>query len=341
MRVKPRRHGFTLIELLVVIAIIGLLISLLLPAIQAAREAARRAQCQNNLKQIGLAVHSYCDAVKSFPPSACVKVGMVFSANNESWSIHGRLLPYLEEGAAYRQVDLNKSWNMQTATGVPLLRIPVYFCPSDPNDTPRLDAAGNPLIYPQTYGFNYGTWLVFAPATQQKGDGVFFVNSRIQPKDITDGTSKTLCAAEVKAFTPYVRNTPDPGPNVPSSPGSIAGLAAGGQAKLGPSTNLNTGHTEWCDGRVHHAGITTVFTPNTVVPYVQGGQTYDIDYNSRQEGSSTTQNSYAAVTSRSCHPGIVNVVMMDGSVRSVQENIELRVWRALGTRAGGELRAEF
>ena len=150
--------------------------------------------------------------------------------------------------------------------------------------------------------------------------------------------SNTLAAAEVKAFTSYFRNTADPGPAVPMSPAQVAGFASGGRFKLGPATNDNTGHTEWCDGRVHHSGITTVFTPNTVVEYLHSdGETYDVDYNSMQEGRSASQPTYAAVTSRSYHPGVVNTCLMDGSCRSISETTELNVWRALGTRATGEV----
>lgn len=161
---------------------------------------------------------------------------------------------------------------------------------------------------------------------------------RLRPTSITDGLSNTLCAAEVKAFTSYVRNTSDPGPVVPTSTAQIATMSAGGQLKLGPALNDNTGHTEWPDGRVHHSGFTTIFTPNTVVPFTTGGITYDIDYNSRQEGNSATIPTYAAITSRSYHTGgVVNVAMMDGSVRALSKGILLTTWRALGTRAGGEV----
>ena len=125
---------------------------------------------------------------------------------------------------------------------------------------------------------------------------------------------------------------------MPTSPAQVAGLVGGGQFKLGPTINDNTGHTEWCDGRVHHSGITTVFAPNTYVAYAHSdGNTYDVDYNSMQEGRSATERTYAAVTSRSYHPGVVNACLMDGSVRSISETIELTVWRALGTRQGGEV----
>jgi len=337
MRGRERQRGFTLVELLVVIAIIGILIALLLPAVQAAREAARRSSCMNNLKQIGLGLHNYLSSNRSFPPSFCIRRGTVLSGNNGSWSIHGRLLPYLEQASAYDQVQLHISWSDQLATGVPQLRIPTYVCPSDPNDTVRTKD-GAPYVYPQTYGFNFGTWFVYDPSTGRGGDGAFYVNSKTRPADMRDGLSNTLAAAEVKAFTSYFRNTSDPGPAVPSAPAQIAGLASGGQFKLGPTTNSNTGHTEWCDGRVHHSGITTVFTPNTFVEYVHSdGNTYDVDYNSLQEGKSATQRTYAAVTSRSYHPGVVSTCLMDGSCRSVSETIDLTIWRALGTRGNGEV----
>jgi prepilin-type N-terminal cleavage/methylation domain-containing protein len=339
---QRNRRGFTLIELLVVIAIIAILIALFLPAIQQTREAARRMSCRNNLKQIGIAMHNYLESHSKLPPSYAIQQGTTLSGNNGSWSIHGRILPYLEQANAYKKVDLQIAWDAQLDTGVPTMRVPVYVCPSEVNDRVRTFSDGRPKTHPHTYGFNFGTWQVFDPATGQGGDGAFFVNSSLSMKDFPDGSSHTLLAAEVKAFTPYFRNSSDPGSTVPSSPSMIAGFASGAQFKLGLTTNSNTGHTEWCDGRVHHSGITTTFGPNRFVPYTHtDGNTYDVDYNSLQEGKSTTQPTYAAITSRSYHPGIVNVVLMDGSVRSVSENINLAVWRALGTRNGGETVGSF
>ncbi len=336
-----RRCAFTLIELLVVVAIIAVLIGLLLPAVQKVREAANRLKCGNNGKQIALAVHNYESTHGVFPPAMYHGPGTVFQNNNGSWSVHGRILPYLEQANAYVRVNLETAWDAQGNTGVPTTRIPVYVCPSEINDRVRTNN-GAPYVYPQTYGFNFGSWFVYDPASGQGGDGMFHPNARLTHGAVTDGTSHTLCAAEVKAFTPYVRNTPDPGPNPPASPAAVAPLCAGGQLKLGPNTNDNTGHTEWPDGRVHHSGFTTTFTPNTVVPFTHEGRPYDIDFNARQEGSSATQRTYAAITARSHHGGgTVNVALMDGSVRSVPKEIPLAVWRALGTRRGGEVPADY
>ncbi len=231
-----------------------------------------------------------------------------------------------------KQIGLGTDWHLQVSTGVTHLTIPVYQCPSDPNDHHRT-RNGKPYVAPTTYGFNMGNWLVYDPTTGATGGGSFAVNGRVRPADFVDGMSNTLAAAEVKAYQSYVRNTGDPGPAVPLSPTFVAGLS--GQNKLGPDPNSNTGHTVWPDGRVHHTGFTTLFTPNTFVPYTVGGTTYDVDFNSRQEGKTNSQPTYAAVTSRSHHVGIVNVLLMDGSVRSVGDSISRSIWHALGTRMGG------
>jgi prepilin-type N-terminal cleavage/methylation domain-containing protein len=322
------RQGITLIELLVVLAIISILAGLLLPAVQQAREASRRMACKNNLKQMSLAVQNFRDAHDSFPPSFTVDYGRL---QRGSWSIHARILPYIERIGEQLKVDLDLDWHGQLDSGIPQLGIPVYLCPSDPHPDVR-HKNGRAYVHPVTYGFNMGSWFVFDPRTLQSGDGAFRVGRPTKPRDFRDGLSNTLCAAEVKAYTSYVRNTSDPGPLVPRTPSDLQRFS--GDQKLGPTLQQNTGHTVWSDGRVHHTGFTTVFTPNRRVDYVYEGRTYDINFNSQQEGRSLTQPTYAAVTARSYHAGVVQCAFMDGSVREIADSIDLDVWRAFGTREG-------
>jgi prepilin-type N-terminal cleavage/methylation domain-containing protein len=143
-----------------------------------------------------------------------------------------------------------------------------------------------------------------------------------------NGLSNTLAVAEVKAYTPYYRNAAYSDLTIPLTPAELCAL--GGDFKS------ESGHTEWVDGRGHQTGFTTVFTPNSRVPCTQGGQMYDVDWTNQQEGKSTTVATYAAVTARSFHPGVVNTMLLDGSVRPVADSVELTAWRALSTRAGGE-----
>ena len=341
-RRSPLARGFTLVEMLVVIAIIATLIGLLLPAVQGAREAARRMACSSNLRQLALATLAYESTNRRLPPSMLHRPGTVFSNNNGSWGVHGRILPYIEEAAAAVRVNLEVAWDLppNSTSGVPTTRIAVFVCPSEANAVMRTKN-GAPFVFPHNYGFNFGTWFVYDPASGTGGDGAFFPNSRLKLGQVSDGASKTLCAAEVKAFTPYVRNTSDPGGQFPpgsppAAPAAVAALAAGGDAKVGPATNDNTGHTEWPDGRVHHSGFTATFPPHTRVPFTRTGQDYDIDYSSRQEGSSATVRTFAAITARSYHTGIVNAARLDGSVQAMADGMDSAVWRALSTRAGGE-----
>ena len=163
---------------------------------------------------------------------------------------------------------------------------------------------------------------------------MFYPDSFLSFRDCLDGASHTLLLSEVKAWTPYTRNG---GPVSASMPTSLqeaeAIVASGAQFK-------ETGHTEWPDGRVHHTGITVTLTPNSKVRYTHGGRTYEeMDYNSWQEGKNghAGQPTYAMITSRSYHVGLVHSAMVDGSVRAVSESIDRETWHDVGTRNGYEV----
>jgi prepilin-type N-terminal cleavage/methylation domain-containing protein/prepilin-type processing-associated H-X9-DG protein len=322
--------AFTLVELLVVIAIIGILVALLLPAIQAAREAARRSQCKNNLKQLGLAVLNYESSKKHLPPSVEINSKTQVGAANGAWGVHGHILDYMEEQSVKGLAEITTAWDFQQP--ISALRITSHSCPSDTQAGEIRDPGGGKvLLFSTTYGFNMGTWFVYDPATNLGGDGVFFPNSSLKLAKISDGASKTLMVAEVKAWTHYTRNggTQTTIPNTADEAAAI--VATGGEYK-------NTGHTEWPDGRVHHTGFTATMTPNTFVKYVKGSESLDADYNSWQEGKDWPGGSptYAIVSARSYHSGGVNVAMVDGSIQTVNDDINLLVWRAKATRAGNE-----
>jgi len=328
----PRTRAFTIVELLVVIAIIGILIAILLPAVQAAREAGRRTQCKNNLHQLATATLSYESIHSRLPPSVIIDLATNPTANNGAWGVHGHLLNYLEQGNLRNVVDIGVAWDFQEP--ISGLRIGVFSCPSDaPAEDVRDPGGGKVLLYATSYGFNLGTWFVFDPATGRGSDGAFYPNSFLPLGRFADGTSHTLLAAEVKAWTHYTRNGGPPSTDIPNSLAEAAAIVASG------AEYKNTGHTEWPDGRVHHTGFTAAMTPNTFVPYERDGQVLDADYNSWQEGKGGAdgQPTYAIVTSRSYHGGGVNAAMVDGSVQTFDSTISLATWRALATRAGHEV----
>lgn len=335
------RAGFTLIELLVVIAIIAILIALLLPAVQQAREAARRIQCKNNLKQIGLAVQNYLDSHSVLPPSYCIG-----AAKGGTWSIHARILPFLDQANAFNHADLNVGYSdpPNSTSGITAQFLPAYRCPSEVNGA---NSVSTPSYFPPNYAFNAGTWKVFTPLSANladggtPGDGAFGPNARFTMANFTDGTSNTLCFSEVKTYTNQIGNDAAATDTLPNL-AMIAGFTSG--------TFSTNGHREWVDGKIHETGFTTAFTPNTRVQIANKGTTASTptvegDYIScKERGTSATcagRPTYAAVTSRSYHVGVVLSALMDGSVRSISENIDLNVWRSLGTRSGGEVVGDF
>jgi hypothetical protein len=281
---------------------------------------------------VGLAVLNYESAYKALPASAIVDLSVTATGNNGSWGVHGRILPFLEEASLYQQVNVNVAWdNQQAISG---LRIPPYACPSDGGaDEIRDPGDGKAFLYSTTYGFNMGTWFVYDPQTEAGGEGAFFPNSHLRLGAIADGTTKTLMASEVKAWQFYRRNGGPAGTEIPNTPEAAAAMVASA------AETKNTGHTEWPDGRVHHTGFTDTLQPNSFVPFDTGeGGIVDADFNSWQEGKNGAAGSptFAVVTSRSHHEGLVQAVMLDGSVQAFTNDTNLPTWRSLATRAGGD-----
>jgi prepilin-type N-terminal cleavage/methylation domain-containing protein len=208
-------RGFTLIELLVVIAIIAVLIALLLPAVQQAREAARRTECKNNLKQIGLALHNYHDTFRTFP---CGWIGVEDGFQTAHDGINGvgwgaMILPYLDQSPLYNRFDANVGIEHPVNDPFRLNTLTVFRCPSDPQpDRFQIEEEGNPgtvicELPIANYVGSFGTFELDGcenpPGTfpvgangQCFGDGVFYHNSRVKIRDITDGTSNTFFVGE-------------------------------------------------------------------------------------------------------------------------------------------------
>jgi prepilin-type N-terminal cleavage/methylation domain-containing protein len=328
---RRQTGGFTLVELLVVIAIIGALVGLLLPSVQSAREAARRSACHNNLRQIGLAIQNFENATKAFPPAS-----WAVPTSGDPWSGQARMLPYIEGDSLFKQIDFSQSYgaaankNLFPPNGVAALKVDVLVCPSEINGRSRLDASGVPQHFPTTYGLCTGVYKVYDPVTRTDGGAAFAPFVPLRARAFTDGLSKTLALSEVKAFTPRSQDIAGLPDQPPATPAAAAGLAD-------PATFRDTGHTEWVCGRTLQTGFTTSFPPGTAVTYTHtDGAKYDIDICGSREGLSTTVPTYAAVTSRSHHAGVVSTSLMDGSVRAVSSSIDGGLWRTLSTRAGNE-----
>jgi prepilin-type N-terminal cleavage/methylation domain-containing protein/prepilin-type processing-associated H-X9-DG protein len=333
-----RRRAFTLLELLVVIAIIGVLIALLLPAVQAAREAARRVQCSNNLKQLGLAIHNYEGIWGGMPPSALVVPAAAGTIWTSDFGVFARVLPQIEQGGIFNALNLNSSYGDPGNMTATSQAIDTFICPSEV----RRDCENNAtfgLVGPTNYGFCLGDWFVFAgPAGGPITRSAFGPNLSRRWADFTDGASDTLLMAEVKNWQVNIRdcgllsriNDPAnvPGPDV--DPKTIAPEYEGNGCSL-----RIEGHCEWPEVAVHHIGMTTAWPPNKRTPGGPGFTIPDVDLVSRREriGGPT----FAAVTSRSYHPGGVNVLLGDGGVRFVKNTIAGQSWRSLGTVAGGEI----
>ncbi|MDB5343607.1 MAG: prepilin-type cleavage/methylation protein [Schlesneria sp.] len=328
---KSRRvwkSGFTLIELLVVIAIIAILIALLLPAVQQAREAARRLQCRNNLKQFGVALHNYHDAFSAFPPACVLQLSQVA----DSFSAHARILPFVDQGSLQALINFSVSYTAQPQ--VAQTRVAMFLCPSEVHD--QANTTTGFTHYPSNYAVNFGTWFAWDPNTGAIGDGAFGVNSKFSTANFTDGTSNTIGIAEVKTYQALLRDGGSPNTVGVAPPSTGAEVLA-----YGGTFDPVLAHSQWVNGMMVQTGMTTAFTPNTTTTYMNGSSSVDVDFMSSRLGISATNLSYGTMTARSYHAGIVHALLMDGSVRAFNSNIDRGVWRALGTRANGEVTSEY
>jgi prepilin-type N-terminal cleavage/methylation domain-containing protein/prepilin-type processing-associated H-X9-DG protein len=294
------RRAFTLIELLVVIAIIAILIGLLLPAVQKVREAAARIKCQNNLKQIGLAMHNYHDANQHLPP------GDPSTGSYGTWQVS--VLPYIEQDNLYKlYVNFGNAQgsgitysSTVNRTNVTSRTLPILTCPSDPN-AGHFQPFG---VSMHNYAVNFGN----TTRTQGTYNGVLFGgapfsynNKTFRITDISDGTSNTLLAAEV-----------------------LQGVSAGSLTDL-------RGFTWWGPA----AGFEGYFGPNSASP--DSLQFTSYCNNQPQLGLPCVVTSVNQFGARSKHTGGVNVTLCDGSVRFVSDGVSISTWRALSTSQGGEV----
>jgi prepilin-type N-terminal cleavage/methylation domain-containing protein/prepilin-type processing-associated H-X9-DG protein len=331
-----RRDGFTLIELLVVIAIIGVLVGLLLPAVQAAREAGRRAYCINNLKQIGLAVHNYHESLGSFPP------GQLLYMHWQDLSAQIFLLPFIEQQALYNAFNLADVYPL-TGLGPVLAYYPPnttaartqvagFLCPSDSirltNPEGHTNYCGNSGSTPESSELI--TWangpFVAAQPDDYRGCRVFrFANVR-------DGLSATACFSErvlgIGTTNQYDPMTPSTAVLVVGGPADASNTAAYYQLcrSADPSStplvpNAPAPGMYWMFGYLSQTRYTHIAPPNQQNCEIGG----------------PWDGERGAITASSRHPGVVNVLMCDGSVKNVKNSIAPATWWALGTMAGGEV----
>ena len=327
------RDGFTLIELLVVIAIIAVLIGLLLPAVQAAREAARRAQCANNLKQIGLAMHVYAESRGVLPFGQ----GPDPVRSWYGWSAPAMLLPGLEQAAAYDGLNFDIPGGSAPGTPENLtgqnVRVATFLCPSDVDRlaTPsgHNNYAGNTGSEPSTNGAS-PTGVICGSV--MLGPGPHWDSTTVRLGDIVDGLGQTAAFCErVKGIGSANDGQAADALSPPGSVFRVDGLPrdADGVHALctatGPGapgvglSGLYPFGSSWHVGTMYGARYNHVMPPNT-----------------RSCSGKNTDND-GAHTASSRHPGVVNLLFADGSARAIRGSIGLAVWRALGTRAGGEV----
>lgn len=333
---RPRHRGFTLIECLVVVVIIGILAALLVPAVQSSRESSRRARCQNNLRQLGLGLGQHHTAFGRFPSGARLSTspnGRPFSAG-PGFSPGAMLLPYLEQSVLFHSINFTDvhlgpgAWIWSTALSPPnstALGLPLssFHCPSD---TPRVSP-----------GSAYRGCTGAQPHEVESrltpgGGGAFPSLLELTAAQFSDGLGTTVgfserligSGEEESPASARDMNFRDPGGQSVLDADRVMVLCARGS---GPATLFAQSGQYWLvsgyeDGLYNH-----VMGPNAAV----------VDCTTDPPSSRLGMMTIAAPSARSRHPGGVNTLLMDGSVRFMKDSISLPVWRALATRSGGEV----
>ena len=341
-----KRPGFTLIELLVVIAIIAVLIGLLLPAVQAAREAARRAQCVNNLKQLGIALHNYHDTNLALPPTGDSGEG---SRRQIYFGQKVRLLPFMEQTPLYNAVNFGDTGRFNGYDGeanatVRMATVASFLCPSDgnnptqPNFTDRATGAGT--NYPNTLGRESrltdlrltGPTYFLGRSTNAgcKGNLTGPLNATVSLASVTDGTSNSAAYSELVkgsgSFTPPGRGVVYRGGSAPCTfygqPNADVLMNQDCQTKANTPIYQFKGR-HWVSSIMGNGG----------------GYIHSIAPNKKScaFGTGVTSQVFNAIGASSNHAGGVNVLFLDGTVRFVKETISFPAWLGIGTIAGAEI----
>jgi len=309
-----KRRGFTLIELLVVIAIIAVLVAILLPAVQQAREAARSSQCKNNLKQLGIAFHSYHETFGVFPPGS----------GSNGFSPHARMLPHYDQAPLFNKIDFNVSPGHANNADFRMVQLPTLRCPSD------IDLLPGSLGGRNNYWTNSGTGVLNGLPSTVVGDpnyglpmpnGPLYNSSRTRIADIIDGTSNTALMSE--------KRTGD-GSNGISSPD--IDTYRPGTSPLTPDDVVRD-----CNA-VDVTDLSKQGVSNVGAPWLQADNEVTYYYHSQPPNGRSCRfpPGRMAGTANSLHAGGINSMLADGSVRFVGSTIDLATWRAIGTRAEKE-----